>query len=114
MEMLSLIFPSTLSCNVEISQVALEFKRKMSINAKTGTIAGIIGLIFVLFMFVSWVKNVVHLTQLNFATPYKAELARGLTTLPFFFLAPFTAWQDVGEEDCDVPENKGNYQCPNS
>ena len=95
--------------------MALEYKRKvLNIKLSTGTKLGLFGLVIVLFFFVSWVKNVVHLTQLNFATPYKAELARGLTTLPFFFLAPFTAWQDIGEEDCDVPENKGNYQCPNS
>ena len=94
--------------------MALEFKRKMSIKPSTGAKLGLLGLVVVLFFFVSWVKNVVHLTQLDFATPYKAELARGLTTLPFFFLAPLTAWQDIGEEDCDVPENKGNYQCPNS
>ena len=95
--------------------MALEYKRKvLNIKLSTGTKLGLFGLVIVLFFFVSWVKNVAHLTQLNFATPYKAELARGLTTLPFFFLAPFTAWQDIGEEDCDVPENKGNYQCPNS
>ena len=95
--------------------MALEYKRKvLKIKSSTGAKLGLFGLVIVLFFFVSWVKNVVHLTQLNFATPYKAELARGLTTLPFFFLSPFTAWQDIGEEDCDVPENKGNYQCPNS
>ena len=95
--------------------MALEYKRKvLNIKPSTGTKLGLLGLVFVLFFFVSWVKNVVHLTQLNFSSPYKAELARSLTTLPFFFLSPFTAWQDIGEEDCDVPENKGNYQCPNS
>jgi hypothetical protein len=63
---------------------------------------GLFALLVILFFFSSWVKNVYHLTQLNFAAPYKAELARGLTTFPFFFLSPLTAWQDIGEEDCDV------------
>ena len=94
--------------------MAWKFKKKLYVKPSTGKTIGLIGLFLVLFLFTSWVKNVYHLTQLNFASPYKAEIARGLTTLPFFFLSPFTAWQDIGEEDCDEKENSGNYVCKSS
>lgn len=52
---------------------------------------------FVLFMVTSFVVNISKLFDLDFASPYKAEVVRVISvTLPIF---PITAWMDIGEED---------------
>jgi len=62
----------------------------------------VVVVIYTLAVIPSWGYNIYKFTKLDFESPYKAEVIRGITIFPLAFVSPFVAWQDVGEE-----ENKG-------
>lgn len=68
--------------------------------SRAGQAAGSIVLIYLaiaLFALVSWIKNIYHLTQLDWKDPYKAEIIRGIA-IPVGPMSMITAWIDIGEE----------------
>ena len=54
----------------------------------------IIGVV-VIFVAISWVKNIIKLSDCDFEAPYKAEIIHGIGILPPVSI--ITGWIDVGK-----------------
>lgn len=50
--------------------------------------------IVVLFMAIGWVKNIIKLSNCDFAAPYKAEVIHGVGIIPI--VGGITGWLNVG------------------
>lgn len=64
---------------------------------KKDSMRTLIALPFFLFLIcaVSWVVNLVKLTDCDFAAPYRCEAIHGIGLIPV--AAPFTVWFDTGK-----------------
>ena len=60
----------------------------------------------ILFVVASWGVNVYKLTQLDFASPYKAEVIRGVSIFPIAPLSMITAWVEFEEEKTKTLEQE--------
>lgn len=68
-----------------------------SINKQTGSsvIAGLIALLFWVFVAVSWGTDLYKLIDCDFEPSYKAEVIHGIGLIPL--VSCVTAWVDVGK-----------------
>jgi hypothetical protein len=55
----------------------------------------IINLVLVLVIGVGWVKNIIKLSECDFAAPYKAEIVHTVGLVPP--IGAITGWLDVGK-----------------
>lgn len=61
------------------------------------TLVELLWVIFILYMCVAWVTNLVRFCNLDFEESYKAEVLRGIGIATPLFLV--TAFADIGEEN---------------
>lgn len=59
--------------------------------------AGILWVFYLVYLVSSWSVNVYKLTELNFESPYKAEVIRSISVVSPLFLV--TGFMDIGEEN---------------
>lgn len=63
-------------------------------NRSVASTAGIISLVVVIFIAVSWIVNINKLIDCDFEAPYKAEVIHSIGLVPI--ISVVTAWVDVG------------------
>jgi hypothetical protein len=71
--------------------------RNFKLNNNSGVGFALTGIFVMIFIFTSFIVNMFKLFELDFSSPYKAEVVRiASIILPIF---PVTAWMDIGEEN---------------
>ena len=57
----------------------------------------IVGLVVAVIIGTGWVKNLIKLTDCDFASPYKTEIVRVIGIIPP--VGAVVGWMDIGEEN---------------